>query len=302
MKLNGQYHHFGKRIFDLCLVIPTLILFLPILGLIALLVRLKLGSPALFRQQRSGWNGQPFTIFKFRTLTNTRDAQGQLLPDAERLTPLGRFLRQTSLDELPELFNVLKGDMSLVGPRPLLMSYLNRYDLEQIRRIEAKPGLTGWAQINGRNTLTWEERFKLDIWYVDHRSLKLDIVIILMTVWKVLRMEGISHPGHVTMTEFKGSFRNGSHQGALAHLSTKNGTSPQEAMLNLMEVQIFSPELKAQIVLEVISGVKSAVEACHEYRLKPYILARWQAHFLENAAKAFQGEEHDYSKQIQIPK
>jgi lipopolysaccharide/colanic/teichoic acid biosynthesis glycosyltransferase len=291
MKLVNNYRHLAKRIFDLCLVIPTLLVLTPLLAFIALLVKVKLGSPIFFRQRRSGWQGQPFTIYKFRTLTNARDGQGRLLPDANRLTRLGCFLRQTSLDELPELFNILKGDMSLVGPRPLLVSYLNRYDLEQMRRIEAKPGLTGWAQIHGRNALNWEERFRLDIWYVDHWSLKLDILIILMTAWKVIKMEGINHPDHVTMAEFKGSSQNGVYHSTLTNPGSKNGASPQGGELTLLEIQTFTPELKAQIVLEVISGVKSTVEACREYGLKPYVLARWQADFLQNAAKAFQNQE-----------
>lgn len=176
----------------------------PILAVVALLVRLKLGAPILFRQQRPGLHGKPFMLYKFRTMTDARDADGHLLPDAERLTNFGRFLRRTSLDELPELFNVLKGDMSLVGPRPLLMQYLDRYTPEQMRRHEVKPGITGWAQVNGRNALSWEEKFALDVWYVDHLSLWLDLKIILLTIWKVLRREGISQDGHATMEEFLG--------------------------------------------------------------------------------------------------
>ena len=149
--------------------------------------------------------GNSFICYKFSTMTNARDLDGKLLPDAERLTLIGRFLRSTSLDELPELFNVLKGDMSLVGPRPLLMQYLNRYTPEQARRHEVKPGITGWAQVNGRNALTWEEKFKLDVWYVDHFSLFLDLKIILHTIWKIIKREGISYPGEVTMEEFLGS-------------------------------------------------------------------------------------------------
>lgn len=194
----------GKRLLDLALTIPALILLAPLFVLLALLVRLRLGSPVLFRQQRPGLCGQPFTLFKFRTMTDARDAQGHLLPDANRLTRFGRFLRSTSLDELPELFNVLKGEMSLVGPRPLLMQYLERYTPEQVRRHEVKPGLTGWAQVNGRNALTWEQKFALDVWYVDHWSLWLDLSIILLTAWKVLIREGISQPGQATMKEFLG--------------------------------------------------------------------------------------------------
>ncbi|MDY7077885.1 MAG: sugar transferase [Chloroflexota bacterium] len=182
-----------------------MILLSPLLALIALLVRLRLGSPILFRQQRPGLRGKPFTISKFRTMTSTRDAEGHLLPDAQRLTRFGRFLRSTSLDELPELFNILKGDMSLVGPRPLLMQYLDRYTPEQMRRHEVKPGMTGWAQINGRNAITWEHKFALDVWYVDNCSLWLDLKIIILTAWKILKREGINQPGRATIEEFMGS-------------------------------------------------------------------------------------------------
>lgn len=195
----------GKRIFDLVLCLPALILLLPILMVTTLVVRFKLGSPVLFKQMRPGLFGRPFAIYKFRTMTDVRGANGELLYDAERLTHFGRFLRGTSLDELPELFNVLKGDMSLVGPRPLLMQYLVRYSPEQARRHEVKPGITGWAQINGRNTITWEEKFKLDVWYVGNRTVWLDVKIIFMTVWKIFKREGISQPGQATMEEFKGS-------------------------------------------------------------------------------------------------
>lgn len=172
---------------------------------ISLLIRTRLGYPILFTQTRPGLHGKPFTIYKFRTMTDERDADGKLLPDSDRLTRLGRFLRSTSLDELPELFNVIKGEMSLVGPRPLLMQYLNRYTPEQARRHEVRPGITGWAQINGRNALSWEEKFALDVWYVDNCSLWLDIRIIALTIWKVFRREGISHQGEATMPEFKGT-------------------------------------------------------------------------------------------------
>jgi len=193
-----------KRAFDLATTIPALIILSPLIGLISLLVRIRLGSPVLFRQQRPGLHGQPFTLYKFRTMTDARDAQGNLLPDAQRLMPLGRFLRSTSLDELPELFNVFKGDMSLVGPRPLLMRYLDRYTPEQMRRHEVKPGITGWAQVNGRNAVTWEQKFALDVWYVSNVSLWLDMKIIALTVWKVFKREGISQPGHATAQEFTG--------------------------------------------------------------------------------------------------
>jgi sugar transferase EpsL len=200
-----MYRHMGKRVLDLVLVVPALMLLAPLLAVIALLVRLKLGAPVLFQQQRPGLHGKPFLIMKFRTMTDERDAEGNLLPDEKRLTAFGRWLRSTSLDELPELLNVLKGDMSLVGPRPLRMRYLERYTPEQMRRHESKPGLTGWAQINGRNAISWEERFERDVWYVDHLSLRLDLYIIWQTVDKVLKREGISQQGHVTMEEFKGS-------------------------------------------------------------------------------------------------
>ncbi len=195
----------GKRALDLALSVPMLILFSPLLLVITLLVRIQMGSPVLFYQQRPGLNGESFTMYKFRTMIDARDATGKLLPDADRLTFLGRFLRSTSLDELPELFNVVIGDMSLVGPRPLLIQYLNRYTPEQARRHEIRPGITGWAQINGRNAITWEQKFALDVWYVDNCSLWLDLKIIVLTVWKVLRREGISQKGHVTMQEFLGS-------------------------------------------------------------------------------------------------
>jgi sugar transferase EpsL len=179
----------------------------PVLAIIAVLIRAKLGAPVLFRQQRPGLYGRPFMMYKFRTMIDVRDAGGQLLPDAQRLTPFGRFLRATSLDELPEFFNVLKGDMSLVGPRPLMMQYLELYTPDQMRRHEVMPGITGWAQVNGRNALTWEQRFALDVWYVDHQSLRLDLTIIALTVWKSIRREGISPTGHVTMPEFRGTDR-----------------------------------------------------------------------------------------------
>ena len=199
------YERFGKRLFDLLLVIVALLPLSVVLMGVILLVRWKLGRPIFFRQQRPGLHSKPFTLYKFRTMTDARDANGNLRPDAERLTPFGRFLRSTSLDELPTLYNVLRGEMSLVGPRPLLMQYLNRYTPEQSRRHEVKPGITGWAQINGRNAISWEEKFGYDVWYVEHCSLWLDVKIIMLTVWKVLRREGISQTGEATMTEFIGS-------------------------------------------------------------------------------------------------
>ena len=199
----------GKRLFDLGTAGLGLLILSPLLLALAILVRIKHGPPVLFRQQRPGYKGIPFQVSKFRTMNDARGADGLLLPDAERLTPLGRFLRATSLDELPELANVLRGEMSLVGPRPLLMQYLERYSPEQMRRHDALPGVTGWAQINGRNALTWEEKFRLDVWYLDHWSFWLDIRILLLTFWKALTREGISQPGHATAEEFMGSRRDG---------------------------------------------------------------------------------------------
>ena len=194
-----------KRCFDLVVaVVALLALAVPLLVLVWL-VRSKLGSPVLFRQVRPGLNGKPFEMVKFRTMTDERGADGALLPDAQRLTPFGRFLRASSLDELPELWNVIKGDMSLVGPRPLLMEYLSLYTPEQARRHEVRPGITGWAQVNGRNAVSWEKKFALDVWYVDHRSWSLDIIILWMTVRKVLWRDGISAAGEATMTRFTGS-------------------------------------------------------------------------------------------------
>ncbi len=201
-KRNFYISH-GKRIFDLALVIPGSVVLLPVLIIVALLVRFKLGSPMLFKQMRPGLREKPFTILKFRTMTDERDADGKLLPDVQRLTTFGAFLRKTSIDELPELINVLKGNMSLIGPRPLLMQYLTRYTPEQARRHEVKPGITGWAQVNGRNAITWKEKFKLDVWYVDNQSFWLDIKIIFMTIWKIFKREGINQQGQATMEEFK---------------------------------------------------------------------------------------------------
>lgn len=194
-----------RRIADFVGANVGLFIFAPIMITIALTVKHQMGSPILFRQRRPGKNGKPFDIFKFRTMTNSRDENGKLLDDADRLTRIGKFIRSTSLDELPELFNVIKGDMSLVGPRPLLMQYLERYSPEQARRHEVKPGITGWAQVNGRNALSWEDKFALDVWYVDNQSLLLDLKIILMTITKVLKREGISSYGHATAEEFMGS-------------------------------------------------------------------------------------------------
>ena len=194
-----------KRLFDVVVsACALLVLALPLLVVIWM-VRRKLGSPVFFTQVRPGMHGKPFKMVKFRSMTSERGADGELLPDAVRLTPFGRFLRSTSLDELPELWNVLKGDMSLVGPRPLLMEYLPLYSPEQARRHEVRPGITGWAQVNGRNTISWEDKFKLDVWYVDHCSLWLDIKILWLTVKKVLVREGISAAGEATMGKFTGS-------------------------------------------------------------------------------------------------
>jgi len=194
-----------KRIFDLILTIPAYFLLSPLMMLIAVIIRLTMGKPIFFRQIRPGFHGKPFTIYKFRTMLNAYDKNGNLLPDKERLTRFGKFLRSTSLDELPELFNILKGEMSIVGPRPLLMQYLERYSPEQARRNEVRPGLTGWAQINGRNAITWEEKFRLDVWYVNNQSFRLDMKIIFMTILKVLKREGISQRGQATMEEFMGN-------------------------------------------------------------------------------------------------
>ena len=194
-----------KRLFDITAALAALLLLALPLALLTWQVRRKLGSPAFFRQVRPGLRGKPFEMVKFRTMTDARGADGALLPDADRLTPFGRFLRASSLDELPELWNVLKGDMSLVGPRPLLMEYLPLYSPEQARRHAVRPGVTGWAQVNGRNTLSWDDKFKLDVWYVDHRSLWLDLKILWLTVRKVLVRDGISAAGEATMPIFKGS-------------------------------------------------------------------------------------------------
>ena len=196
-----------KRLFDVVVsACALLVLALPLLVVIWM-VRRKLGSPVFFTQVRPGMHGKPFKMVKFRSMTSERGTDGELLPDAERLTPFGRFLRSTSLDELPELWNVLKGDMSLVGPRPLLMEYLPLYSPEQARRHEVRPGITGWAQVNGRNAISWEDKFKLDVWYVDHCSLWLDIKILWLTVKKVLVREGISAAGEATVEDFRGNLK-----------------------------------------------------------------------------------------------
>ncbi len=210
MKIKRNiYSEFGKRVFDLLLTFPALLLFLPVLFVAAVLVCLNLGSPIIYKQKRPGKDGDPFILYKFRTMRNNTNRNGTLLPDDKRLTILGMFLRSTSIDELPEMLNVIKGDMSLVGPRPLLIQYLQRYTPEQARRHEVKPGITGWAQVNGRNSIPWEDKFRLDVWYVDNCSLRLDIRIIVMTIWKILKREGISQPDQATMEEFMGSKSHG---------------------------------------------------------------------------------------------
>ncbi|MFN4287299.1 MAG: sugar transferase [Brevundimonas sp.] len=193
-----------KRVMDVLGAGAGLLVFAPVMLVVAVLIRLRMGSPVLFRQTRPGLHGQPFDMVKFRTMRHGTDARGNVLSDAQRLTPLGRFLRASSLDELPGLWNVLRGDMSLVGPRPLLMEYLPLYSPFQARRHEARPGITGWAQVNGRNAISWDEKFALDIWYVDNQNLWLDLKIIGLTVLKVFRREGISAPGDVTMPRFTG--------------------------------------------------------------------------------------------------
>ncbi len=194
-----------KRSLDFVIALALLIALAPLLALLALALRAKLGRPVLYAQMRPGLHGAPFKFYKFRTMTEARNAAGNFLPDAARLTPFGELMRKFSLDELPQLLNVAKGDMSLVGPRPLLMEYLPLYNERQARRHAVRPGITGWAQVNGRNALNWEERFELDLWYVEHRSFRLDLKIIAMTAWRVFRPRGISQAGHVTMPKFTGS-------------------------------------------------------------------------------------------------
>lgn len=200
-----MYQLYVKRILDFSVATVLLLLLFPLFLVVGLLVRVYLGSPILFCQQRPGYLGRIFTLYKFRTMTDEKDRDGCLLPDSVRLTRFGKFLRSTSLDELPELINVLKGEMSLVGPRPLLMQYLPLYTPEQARRHEVRPGITGWAQVNGRNALTWEEKFTLDVWYVDNHTLWLDLKIIFMTLHKIVKRDGINQPGQATMKPFGGS-------------------------------------------------------------------------------------------------
>lgn len=201
------HHQIGKRLIDICLSGTALLLLMPLLVIVAILVRWRLGAPILYWQQRPGLNGRLFWMVKFRTMTNECDASAVLLSDTRRLTPFGRFLRSTSLDELPELWNVLVGEMSLVGPRPLLMEYLDHYTPEQARRHAVKPGITGWAQVNGRNAISWEQKFRFDLWYVDHQSFSLDMRIMLQTVAAVFSRKGISAKGHATMPQFMGQLK-----------------------------------------------------------------------------------------------
>jgi lipopolysaccharide/colanic/teichoic acid biosynthesis glycosyltransferase len=200
----GRWAGWPKRAVDVVVASIGLIVLAPLLGVTALAIRLTLGRPVIFAQRRPGRYARPFTLYKFRTMSAAREADGRLRPVGERLTPLGRLLRRTSIDELPELLNVIRGDMSLVGPRPLLMEYLPRYTREQARRHEVRPGITGWAQLNGRNTLPWEQRFALDVWYVENQSWRLDARILLLTVWKALAQAGVSQPGEGTEEDFRG--------------------------------------------------------------------------------------------------
>ena len=194
-----------KRLMDIVIAVAALIILSPLIAIVALLVRTKLGSPILFRQERPGLKGAPFTLIKFRTMVDARDESGALRPDSERMTDFGRWLRSTSIDELPELWNVLKGDMSMVGPRPLLMHYLPLYSAEQARRHDVRPGITGWAQINGRNAISWDQKFALDVWYVDHQNLALDARILAASLKSVFSRHGISADGEATMPEFTGA-------------------------------------------------------------------------------------------------
>ena len=194
-----------KRLFDFLLSMVLILVLCPVMLTVALVVRMKMGSPVLFRQKRPGYKGLPFFVYKFRTMTDERGADGELLSDDQRLPMFGKFLRKTSVDELPQLFNVLKGDLSFVGPRPLLMEYLPLYNAEQARRHDVKPGITGWAQINGRNAISWNEKFKLDIWYVDNRSFSIDLKILWVTAMKIFKRAGVSAEGHVTMPRFMGN-------------------------------------------------------------------------------------------------
>lgn len=196
---------FSKRLLDIILSAIILILASPLLFLTAVLIFLSYGAPIFFKHERPGKDGLPFRLIKFRSMRDARDQEGNILPDAERITRFGQFIRRTSIDELPEFYNVLRGDMSLVGPRPLLMQYLQRYSAEQARRHDVLPGVTGWAQINGRNAISWDDKFKYDLWYIDHWTFWLDVKIIFLTIWKVLKGDGVSQPGRATMDEFMGN-------------------------------------------------------------------------------------------------
>lgn len=194
---RSRYERFGKRIFDLTIAIPALVVALPFMAMLSLLIRWRLGTPVIFRQVRPGLLGKPFEVLKFRTMTDERTESGELKPDDQRIPPLGRFMRRTSLDELPQLFNVIRGEVSLVGPRPLMMEYLPLYSAEQARRHEVRPGITGWAQVNGRNSLEWEQKFAFDVWYVDHVCFRVDLKILLLTLLRVARRHGIEGAGNV---------------------------------------------------------------------------------------------------------
>lgn len=202
--LNGG-ENMIKRLFDFIIALLLLVVLAPVIAFIAVIIRISIGSPIVFKQQRPGFHGKPFNIYKFRTMTEQYDSAGNLLPDEQRLTKLGLIIRKLSIDELPQLFNVLKGELSLVGPRPLLMEYLDKYTPEQARRHNVKPGITGWAQVNGRNAISWEEKFRLDVWYVDNQSFWLDLKILCLTAIKVIKRDGVNQHGHVTMTKFEGS-------------------------------------------------------------------------------------------------
>lgn len=220
---HGFYGRFGKRVFDIVVSLFLLIGLCPLMLVIGLVSLRLLGRPLIFRQVRPGFRDRLFTIYKFRTMRNSRSSDGRLSTDDDRLDRFGTFLRRSSLDELPELLNVLRGDMSLAGPRPLLPEYLSRYNTFQRRRHEVKPGITGWAQVNGRNTLTWEQKFELDIWYVEHHNLYLDLKILCLTLLRVLRCEGIGHGRHATMPEFRGDGEQSPHQEMRPSLFTDNG-------------------------------------------------------------------------------
>lgn len=203
--MNNYCGIVAKRVMDVCAAVSLLLVLAPLFAVMSLIIKHTMGSPVIFKQMRPGFQGKPFVIYKYRTMTDARDSAGNLLPDEQRLTGMGSWMRKWSIDELPQLWNVLKGELSLVGPRPLLMEYLPRYSKEQARRHDVKPGITGWAQINGRNAICWEEKFKLDVWYVDNWSFWLDMKILLMTAIRVAASSGISNPGHATMPDFEGT-------------------------------------------------------------------------------------------------